>query len=61
MIVKCEQCSKEFDDEFRSTLCPHETFAANDGRNQFQHHPKAFLSSDPETQRTYQAPLHKPE
>lgn len=61
MIVKCEACSQEFDDEFRSTICPHDTFYANNGRNEFAHHPKAFLSSDTTTERNYKAPLHNPE
>lgn len=31
MIVPCPyDCGTEFDDEFRSTLCPHDTFLAND-------------------------------
>ena len=43
MIVTCVRCGAEFDDEFRWTICPHETFAANDGRNNFQHHPGSTL------------------
>jgi hypothetical protein len=34
-----------FDDEFRDTGCPHATFAANDGNNNFSHHPDSYLSS----------------
>lgn len=44
MIVQCETCRKTFDDEFRSTTCPHNTFAANDGQNNFAHHPDSHLS-----------------
>lgn len=47
MIVKCEECSKHFDDEFRDTTCPHNTFLANDGQNNFKHYPKSYLSSEP--------------
>ena len=35
MIVECVRgCGARFDDEFRDTICPHETFAANNGRNE---------------------------
>jgi len=37
-------CGARFDDEFRTTVCPHETFAANDGRNNFAHHPESVLT-----------------
>jgi hypothetical protein len=48
MMVTCHYgCGARFDDEYRSTICPHKTFAANDGRNNFAHHPEAFLSSPP--------------
>jgi len=43
MIVTCKKCGSRFDDEFRLTFCPHETFAANDGQNNFRHHPEAYL------------------
>lgn len=43
MIVRCEKCKLRFDDEFRWTSCPHDTFAANDGRNSFAHHPESYL------------------
>ena len=43
MIVTCEKCWMEFDDEFRWTFCPHETFAANDGHNNFAHKPESTL------------------
>lgn len=40
MIVTCEVCKKFYDDEFRDTQCPHDTFSANDGHNNFKHHPR---------------------
>lgn len=43
MIVTCEKCGRRFDDEFRVTYCPHDTFAANDGNNNFAHHPESYL------------------
>ena len=47
MIVSCTYgCGARFDDEFRSTICPHNTFAANDGQNNFAHHPEAYLSKE---------------
>jgi hypothetical protein len=45
MTVICKKCGALFDDEFRWTFCPHETFAANDGQNNFRHHPEAYLKS----------------
>lgn len=48
MIVKCSECRRTFDDTYRSTLCPHETFPANDGANNFVHHPESHLSRAPE-------------
>lgn len=47
MIVLCRHCEKYFDDEYRDTICPHDTFAANDGENRFAHHPGSYLSSSP--------------
>lgn len=44
MIIQCSACHQFFDDEFRSTLCPHETFPANDGCNRFAHHPESYLA-----------------
>ena len=44
MIVACDHCMRSFDDEFRWTICPHDTFAANDGQNNFRHHPESHLS-----------------
>lgn len=37
-MSKCKSCGAAYDDEFRSTICPHATFAANDGNNAFRHH-----------------------
>ena len=51
MIVTCVRgCGKRFDDEYRTTICPHETFAANDGRNNFAHHPEAHLDQERQTE-----------
>lgn len=47
MIVQCKRCNVWFDDEFRSTICSHQTFAANDGMNNFTHHPESYLNDDP--------------
>ena len=47
MIVRCEQCLWYFDDEFRSTLCPHAAFPANDGQNNFEVHNDAYLEQIP--------------
>ena len=44
MTVRCSTCGRYFDDEFRLTYCPHDTFAANDGNNNFAHHPEALLT-----------------
>ena len=38
MIVKCQKCNRYFDDEFRTTICPHNAFSANDGNNNFEVH-----------------------
>jgi hypothetical protein len=46
MIVKCEKCHRDFDDEFRDTGCPHSTFAANDGKNHFKHYPGSYISPE---------------
>lgn len=43
MIVQCEKCKKFYDDEFRDTGCPHNTFSANDGWNNFKHYPLSWL------------------
>lgn len=47
MIIKCEDCVMWFDDEYRSTECPHRAFPANDGHNNFKAHDDAYLSSTP--------------
>lgn len=43
MIVKCPRCTRSFDDEFRFTFCPHTTFIANDGQNNFREYPESYL------------------
>lgn len=48
MIVVCEKCKAKYDDQFRWTYCPHDTFEANDGQNNFAHHPDSFLQSENE-------------
>lgn len=35
MIRACPTCG-DYDDEFRTTVCPHRPFAANDGNNAFE-------------------------
>ncbi len=42
MIVLCATCGTCFDDVYRWTFCPHDTFAANDGHNHFAHHPESL-------------------
>jgi hypothetical protein len=44
MIVLCPTCGRHYDDTYRWTYCPHDTFAANDGANNFRHHPESYLS-----------------
>lgn len=44
MIVKCDQCAKFYDDQFRNTDCPHDTFLANDGQNNFKYYPESWLA-----------------
>lgn len=46
MIVNCEKCKRKFDDEFRDTGCPHSTFAANDGHNNFKHYTDSYISPE---------------
>ena len=46
MVVRCKKCLRSFDDEYRWTICPHETFEANDGNNNFAHHPESHLSPE---------------
>lgn len=43
MIVTCPQCRRGYDDAYRWTFCPHDTFAANDGENNFAHHPESYI------------------
>ena len=47
MIVKCQKCNRYFDDEFRTTICPHNAFSANDGNNNFEVHHDSYLSDEP--------------
>lgn len=47
MIVQCSKCTKYYDDEFRDTFCPHDTFLANDGQNGFKHYNNSYLSKEP--------------
>jgi hypothetical protein len=44
MIIQCDKCQKYYDDEFRDTSCPHDTFLANDGQNNFKHYVGAWLA-----------------
>ena len=46
MLVRCEKCRKVFEDCYRSTICPHGTFPANDGMNNFLLHPEAYLADE---------------
>jgi hypothetical protein len=55
MIVLCPDCHAWFDDEFRTWVCPHDTFAANDGQNHFAHHPESVLEPEPLQQRRTQS------
>lgn len=52
MIVNCSKCHFYFDDTFRLTYCPHATFPANDGSNNFTRYEGAYLSKDPPPQVT---------
>jgi hypothetical protein len=45
MIVECPKCHTRYDDAYRWTICPHETFAANDGQNNHAHHPESYIST----------------
>lgn len=53
MIVQCSTCQRHFDDEFRDTGCPHDTFAANDGYNNFAHHPESHRSKSNDPKRPF--------
>ena len=46
MIVACQTCGLRFEDYYRSTLCPHDAFAANDGNNVFSIHDDAYLENN---------------
>ncbi len=48
MVVTCPKCGARFEDEYRTWVCPHDTFAANDGQNNFAHHPEALLALPPQ-------------
>ncbi len=50
MIVQCAICLTWFEDVYRNTQCPHETFLANDGTNNFSHHRNSYISDDPPSQ-----------
>lgn len=47
MIIRCEKCAMYFDDEYRTTICFHDAFPANDGRNNFRVNESAYLDSEP--------------
>jgi hypothetical protein len=49
VIVGCPKCKRKFDDEFRTTICPHPTFAANDGKNNLKHHKDSYISPELDT------------
>lgn len=58
--VACLRCMKTYDDTFRLTYCPHETFAANDGKNKFRHHKESKVEDVP-VHRSYDDPGAPPE
>lgn len=41
MTKVCEKCRTQYDDAYRSTICPHDMFSANDGQNNFTMGPDA--------------------
>ena len=43
MIVGCDSCGARFEDTYRSTVCPHSAFPANDGNNVFTIHEDSYL------------------
>lgn len=45
MIVQCHKCDMYFENEYRSYVCPHNAFNANDGFNNFSVHEDAYLSN----------------
>lgn len=52
MIMQCPKCGLAFDDEFRTTLCPHGTFAVNDGANNFAHDTTSYLGKPEDARET---------
>ena len=44
MRVNCPQCKRRFENRYRSVLCPHRAFPANDGHNNFKTHEDAYIS-----------------
>lgn len=53
MIVQCENCKVWFEDVYRSYVCPHRAFPANDGQNNFQVHEDSYLSTQAPTGTRY--------
>lgn len=49
MIIQCEKCGMYLEDCYRTTVCPHQAFPANDGNNNFTLHAGAYLSKEPPT------------
>ena len=47
MIIQCNKCKMYYDDQFRLTICPHNTFSANDGWNYFRHYPESWYHVQP--------------
>jgi hypothetical protein len=45
MIVQCEKCQRYFEDVYRSYVCPHDAFPANDGHNNFRVHNEAYIGN----------------
>ena len=43
MVITCSKCGARFEDEYRTTVCPHDAFLANDGHNNFAVHHDALL------------------
>lgn len=60
MIVECPDCHAVFDDTYRWTFCPHDTFAANDGKNNFRHHVESLLRPAPLGRRLWEAKMPPP-
>lgn len=52
MKVFCLDCGSMYDDEFRLTYCPHDTFLANDGQNNFAHHPESLILREDDASET---------